>query len=317
MKLVESIQKELIGLIGLGTVGSIFAGHLLNAEGKLGVYDINPDRVDSMVELGATAFLSSSALAENCSSIILALSDPSAVASVLEGKNGVLATASEGTLLLDLSTIDPSSCRHFQALANAKGLAYVEAPISGGEPHGAGTDGAQAANVSFMIGGEPEHVARATPLLSILGARFFHMGPAGAGATVKLISNHIAGLTNLVCAEALVLGAASGLTPERLFEVFDGTDAKSFWMMHYMAPRLKAGNFMPGFSIDLQHKDHRLAGEMASKLRVPMPLNDLALELYDRMRSAGLGGKDVVDAVNYVGENTGSDNYTASKKTEV
>jgi len=315
--LAESIQKELIGLIGLGTIGSIFAGHLLNTEGRLGVYDIDPDRVDSVVKLGATAFLSSSALAESCSSIILALSDPFAVASVLEGEKGVLETASEGTLLLDLSTIDPSSCRHFQALASARGLAYVEAPISGGEPGGAGTDGAQAANVSFMIGGESEHVARAAPLLSILGARFFHMGPAGAGATVKLISNHIAGLTNLVCAEAFVLGAALGLTPERLLEVFDGTDAKSFWMMHYMAPRLKSGNFLPGFSIDLQHKDHRLAGEMASKFQVPMPLNDLALELYDRMRSAGLGGKDVVDAVNYVGKHPESDICSASKKTEV
>ena len=240
---------------------------------------------------------------------MLALSDPAAVAAVLEGTDGVLSGSSSGGLVVDLSTIDPPSCRRFHAASRQRGVGYVEAPVSGGEAGGAGTDGARAANLSFMVGGELADFERAKPVLSLLGKRFFHLGPAGAGATVKLISNHIAGLNNLVCAEAFVLAAAAGVAPETLFEVFDGTDAKSFWMSHYFAPRVRARDFEPGFSVDLQHKDHRLAGDLGRGLRVPLPLNDLALELYGEMRAAGRGGRDLVDAVAFRGERAGADIY--------
>ena len=300
---------ERVGLIGLGAVGSIYAGHLLAAKGALAVCDLDADKVAAAAAAGATAHASPGALAAASDVIVLALSDPAAVAAVLEGAGGVLSEGRPGMLVIDLSTIDPPSCRRFHAAARARGIGYVEAPISGGEPGGAGTDGARAANVSFMIGGEAADVARARPVLSVLGQRFFHLGPAGAGGAVKLISNHIAGLTNLVCAEAFVLAAAAGIAPETLFEVFDGTDAKSFWMTHYLAPRVRSRDFEPGFTVDLQHKDHRLAGDLGRALEVPLPLNDLALRLYEAMRAAGLGGKDLVEAVNFLGAGAGADIY--------
>ena len=302
-------SQERLGLIGLGAIGSIYAGHLLAARGALAVCDLDAGKVAAAVAGGATAHASPGALAEVSDVVVLALSSPAAVADVLEGADGVLSKDRPGRLVIDLSTIDPPSCRPFHAAARDRGIGYVEAPISGGEPGGGGTAGARAANVSFMIGGDAADVARAKPVLSVLGRRFFHLGAAGAGATVKLISNHIAGLNNLVCAEAFVLAAAAGIAPETLFEVFDGTDAKSFWMTHYFAPRVRSRDFEPGFSVDLQHKDHRLAGELGAALEVPLPLNALALELYEVMRVAGLGGSDLVAAVNHFGARAGADIY--------
>lgn len=302
-------SQERVGLIGLGAIGSIYAGHLLAATGVLAVYDLDADKVAAATAAGATAYDNSGALAAAADLIVLALSDPAAVADALEGEDGVLSGARPGALVVDLSTIDPPSCRRFHAAARERGVGYLEAPVSGGEPGGAGTEGARAANVSFLVGGEAADFERAKPVLSILGKRFFHLGPAGAGATVKLVSNHIAGLNNLVCAEAFALAAAAGVAPETLFEVFDGTDAKSFWMTHYFAPRVRARDFEPGFSVNLQHKDHRLAGELGRALEVPLPLNDLALELYQAMRAAGLGGKDLVAAVQFLGQGAVADIY--------
>ena len=302
-------SQERVGLIGLGAIGSIYAGHLVAARGALAVYDLDADKVAAATAAGATAYDNCGALAAAADLIVLALSDPAAVADVLEGEDGVLSGARPGALVVDLSTIDPPSCRRFHAAARERGVGYLEAPVSGGEPGGAGTEGARAANVSFLAGGEAADFELAKPVLSVLGKRFFHLGPAGAGATVKLVSNHIAGLNNLVCAEAFALAAAAGVAPETLFEVFDGTDAKSFWMTHYFAPRVRARDFEPGFSIDLQHKDHRLAGELGRALEVPLPLNDLALELYQAMRAAGLGGKDLVAAVQFLGQGGDTDIY--------
>jgi 3-hydroxyisobutyrate dehydrogenase-like beta-hydroxyacid dehydrogenase len=174
---------------------------------------------------------------------------------------------------------------------------------------GAGTDGARAATISFMVGGDREAYQRAIPLMEILGRRHFYLGPSGTGSTVKLISNLIAGLHNLVASEAFVLGAAAGIAPDTLLEVFDGTDAKSFWLTDYFAPRIERRDFEPGFSVDLQYKDHRLASELGRRLGVPLLFNDLAVGVYQAMRAQGLGGKDLVESVNFLGRLSGADIY--------
>ena len=125
--------------------------------------------------------------------------------------------------------------------------------------------------------GLPRPIERARPLLDILGRHILHVGPAGTGATAKLVSNHIAGLHNLVAAEALAVGRAAGLSLDTILAVLRHTDAQSYWLFNYLAPRVLRRDFDDGFSIDLQHKDHRLFGELASDHSVPTPLNDLAL----------------------------------------
>lgn len=315
MSSVGTLQD--IGQIGLGAIGSIFTGHLLAAGKRLLVYDVDVERVRIAETRGARIGVSPAEVAGQVDVVVLSLPNPEADRASLLGENGVLSGAREGLLVIDFSTIDPWTARDLDTAAKARGVGYVEAPISGGEFGGAGTDGARAANVSFMVGGDADTFERAKPIMAILGKRFFHLGPAGRGSTVKLISNHIAGLHNLVAAEAFVLGAAAGIPPETLLEVFDGTDAKSFWLTEYFAPRIRRRDFDPGFSVDLQYKDHRLAEELGRALKVPLPLNAVAIQMYQMLRAQGLGSKDLVEAVNFLGGLAGTDIYEPQRKGDV
>ncbi|MGH6952928.1 MAG: NAD(P)-dependent oxidoreductase [Alphaproteobacteria bacterium] len=289
-----------VGLIGLGMIGRHYAAHLLKANGQLVAFDLDPGRLGEVTRKGAESARSPKDLATRARIIVLSLPSPTAVKDALAGTDGVLSGAAPGTLIIDTSTIDPDSCVAMHRASGERDVAYVEAPLSGGEPGGAGTEGAKAANVTFMVGGDRQDYERARPVLEALGRHSFYLGPAGSGATAKLISNHIAGLINLVVAEGFVLGAAAGFSFETLLEVFQGTDARSFMMMEYIAPRLKRRDFEPGFSVDLMHKDHRLAGELGQRLHVPRLFNQLALEMYQLLRSQNRGGSDLTEAFNYL-----------------
>lgn len=294
-----------LGVIGLGMVGRHFAAHALRANGAVAVFDLDPARMAAVQGAGPAG--SAAALAAGCDAVVLSLPSPDAVRAAMLADDGLLAGAAAGLLVIDTSTIDPESCIAIHDAAAARGVAYVEAPISGGEPGEGGTDGAKAGSVSFMVGGDADAYERARPILHAIGKRSFHLGPAGAGATAKLISNHIAGLNNLVMMEGFVLGAAAGFSPETLMTVFEGTDAKGFMMMDYFRPRYMRDEFEPGFSVDLMHKDHRLAGELGDRHGVPLPFNRLALETYQRMRSGGLGQRDVIDALHHMADLAGVD----------
>jgi 3-hydroxyisobutyrate dehydrogenase-like beta-hydroxyacid dehydrogenase len=298
-----------LGQVGLGVIGQLYVGHLMKARGSLVVHDIVPARVAEASNQGATPVTSARAVGEAVGQVLVALPNPDAVQAALLGPDGLLAGLAPGSLILDVSTVDPQTSREIYQTAQERGVAYLDAPVSGGMKGGAGTDGARAATISFMVGGDREAYQRAIPLMEILGRRHFYLGPSGTGSTVKLISNLIAGLHNLVASEAFVLGAAAGIAPDTLLEVFDGTDAKSFWLTDYFAPRIERRDFEPGFSVDLQYKDHRLASELGRRLGVPLLFNDLAVGVYQAMRAQGLGGKDLVESVNFLGRLSGADIY--------
>ncbi len=210
-----------------------------------------------------------------------------------------------GTLLVATSTIDPTTARDVAREAATRDLDYVETPLSGGDEEGSGVDAARAGAATVICGGTANAVERARRLLNILGCHILHVGPAGTGATAKLVSNHIAGLHNLVAAEAIAVGRAAGLSLETILAVLRHTDAQSYWLFNYLAPRIARGEFDEGFSIDLQHKDHRLFGELAAQHNAPTPLNDLALQLYEAMRADGIGRKDLTEAANVACEQAG------------
>ncbi|HEU0237047.1 MAG TPA: NAD(P)-dependent oxidoreductase [Candidatus Limnocylindrales bacterium] len=297
------------GLIGLGVIGQLYARHLIRARGTLAVHDVLPERVSAAVGLGAVAPGSARAVAETSDVVVVALPNPAAVEAAFRGPDGLLAGLRPGSLIIDVSTVDPDTSRSMYAAARERDADYLDAPVSGGAPGGAGTDGARAATISFMVGGDRDAFERAQPTMAVLGKRWFYLGPAGSGSTVKLISNLVAGLHNLVASEAFVLGAAAGFAPDTLLEVFDGTDAKSFWLTDYFAPRIRRRDFEPGFSVDLQYKDHRLASDLGRRLGVPLFLNDLAVALYQAMRANGLGGRDLVESVRFLGGLAGADIY--------
>ena len=280
-----------VGLVGLGNVGLHYAARLLEASEAVYVHDRDRDKVEAAVALGAVATRSSCALAEAAGTIVLALPAPEAVEAEVLSDRGVLAVRRDRRLIIDLSTIDPPTARRVHAEAARAGHDYVEAPMSGGAPGGAGEAGARAGTVTFMAGGDAPAVERARPLLAALGSHVIHVGPAGSGSTVKLLSNLIAGLNMAVMAEGFALGAAAGLSHELLLEVFRHTDARSYTMFEEFAPRLCANDYEGGFAVDLMHKDHRLAGELGRRLGVALPFNALALEVYERCRSQGQGRK--------------------------
>lgn len=295
-------MKLVVGQIGVGTIGKIYADNLAKAGVTLSVYDSDAQHCEPLRARGVTVATSIKDLMGRAELILVSLPNPDAARSCMLGADGAFASARAGTLFLDTSTIDPRTARELFAAAKQRNLDYIEAPVSGGEPMGAGTDGAKSANITFMVAGEEAAFERAKPLMACLGKHFLFLGPAGMGSTIKLISNHISGLHNLIASEAFMLGRAAGVDPETLFSVFQHTDANSYWLFNYFAPRIRAKNFEPGFSVDLQYKDHRLAEELARELKVPLPFNALAMQIYQILRSTGSGPKDVVEAANLMSD---------------
>jgi 3-hydroxyisobutyrate dehydrogenase-like beta-hydroxyacid dehydrogenase len=300
-----SRSVEHVALLGVGTLGSIFADRLLDAGLTLTLFDVDDRRITPLVVRGARAATDLTDLVRDAEALLVSLPNPAATDHAVLGPSGVIAASRPGTLIIDTSTIDPATAREVARQAAAHSLDYVEAPLSGGDEEGSGVDAARAGAATFICGGTAEAVERARPLLNILGRHILHVGPAGTGATAKLVSNHIAGLHNLVAAEALAVGRAAGLSLDTMLTVLRHTDAQSYWLFNYLAPRLAREDFENGFSIDLQHKDHRLFGEMAAERGAPAPLNDLALQLYEAMRAAGLGRKDLTEAANVAFDKAG------------
>ena len=292
-------------MLGVGTLGSIFAGRLLDAGLKLTVFDLEDWRVAPLIERGASAATDVADLVCNADVVFVSLPNPMATQQAVLGPSGVIAACRPGTLIVDTSTIDPATAREVARQAADKNVDYVEAPLSGGDEEGSGVDAARAGAATFICGGTADAIERASPLLNILGRHILHVGEAGTGATAKLVSNHMAGLHNLVASEALAVGRAAGLSLDTMLAVLRHTDAQSYWLFNYLAPRLARQDFDDGFSIDLQHKDHRLFGELAAQHNAPAPLNDLALQLYEAMRADGLGRKDLTEAANVAADQSG------------
>ena len=291
-----------VGLLGLGALGEIFCGHLVRAFADVHVFDLDAAKVARAVEGGAVAAAGARELGAGCEIVVVSLPDPPAVRAALAGAGGLLEGLPAGAVVLDTSTVSPQASRELHAAAAERGVDYLDAPVSGGEPFQTGVDGARAASMTFMVGGDAGAFARAQPVMAALGRVWLHLGPPGSGSTVKLISNLCAGIHALVAAEAFTLGAACGFSPERLLEVFAHTDAKSFFMTDYVGPRVARGDVAPGFTVDLQLKDHRLAAELGHEQRVPLPVNALAIDAWERLRAQGRGGNDVTDAVFFSAE---------------
>lgn len=294
-----------VGLLGAGTLGSIFADRLLEAGVELALFDVDDRRVAPFIRRGVRVATSAIDLVHDVDIVLVSLPDPVATNRAVLGETGVLAACRPGMLIVDTSTIDPTTAREVAREAAARGVDHVEAPLSGGDEEGSGVDAARAGAATFICGGLESAIDRARPLLQVLGRHVLHVGAAGDGATAKLVSNHLAGLHNLVAAEALAVGRAAGLSVETMLAVLRHTDAQSYWLFNYLAPRLARRDFDDGFSIDLQHKDHRLFGDLATQHGAAAPLNSLALELYEAMRSDGLGRKDLTEAANVAFERAG------------
>ena len=255
-------MSEKIGFIGLGIMGRGMVDNLMSAGFAVTVWNRTASRMEPFVAKGATAADSPKAVAQACDIIIICVSDTPDVEAVILGDDGVIHGVSAGDLVIDMSTINPINTVEIAKQLNAKGVAMLDAPISGG------SEGAANGTLSIMIGGSAEDVQRATPCFEAMGTTITHVGEQGAGQTVKL-SNQILCVVNMLAAgEALLFAQAGGVDLDKMLQAVTGGAAGS-WMLANRGPQVIRDDWRPGFTIDLQQKDLRLVMGAADEMGVP------------------------------------------------
>jgi len=252
-----------IGFIGLGVMGAPMAQNLLDAGHELSIHRVT-DRTRHLVDAGAVPAESAAAAASGAEAVVLMLPDTPDVESVLLGEDGVLSGLADGALVIDMSSISPVRTEQLAAAVREAGGHSVDAPVSGGEV------GAREGTLTIFVGGADADVARAMPLLEVLGARITHMGPAGSGQATKVVNQVIVGLTIEAVAEGLALAEASGLDGERVRAALDGGFASSR-ILELHGRRMTERAFDPGFRLRLHRKDLRLAQDSAAHRGVALP----------------------------------------------
>jgi len=275
-------MSERIGFIGLGIMGSGMARNLLTKGHALCVWNRSPERLAPILEAGATAAESPAALAARSDLVMICVSDTPDVEQVALGPGGVLEGLSPGSLVVDHSSISPRATRRLAEAAAAEGAHWLDAPVSGG------SEGAARGTLSIMVGGDPAQLERARPYLEAYGTTITHVGPSGAGQIAKIVNQILVVVTQQGVGEALLLAQAGGLDLNTAIDAVKGGAAGS-WMLANRGPQMARRDWRPGFTIDLQQKDLRLALDAANELGVPLPATALVFQFYRGLQQQGLG----------------------------
>ena len=273
------MTKPAIGFIGLGLMGRPMAANLLKAGFAVTVWNRTASRIGPLVAQGAKAAASPREAAGAADVLITIVSDPPALEHVLWGQQGALAGLRKGSTLIDSSTVSPALARRVAASCAERGIECLDAPVTGG------TWGAEKGELVFRIGGPAETLARVEPVLQPMAKRWFHIGPHGAGQTVKLAMNLLLALEVDALAEALALATAGGVPGEKLVEVMQSSMGRAP-VLDVKAPLLLKHEYPPSFPLRLMHKDLTLALELAKQLGVPLPAGAAAREAYDAVLRA-------------------------------
>jgi 2-hydroxy-3-oxopropionate reductase len=274
-----------IGFIGLGIMGKPMARNLLKAGYSLVVYDLRQSPLSELREAGATPAASCRDAAAQSDIIITMLPDGPDVEIAILGPDGVLAGARKGSLIVDMSSISPNVSKKIGAACVERGVGFLDAPVSGGEPK------AIEGTLAIMVGGDPVAFERARPILEKMGSAVTLTGPVGAGNTTKLANQIMVACNIAAMGEALVLATRGGLDPEVVFNAVKGGLAGST-VLNVKAPMLIARNFKPGFRIELHQKDLRNALLAAESLKVSLPLTSLVQQMLIALMNEGKGQLD-------------------------
>jgi 3-hydroxyisobutyrate dehydrogenase len=280
---MSSAQLQ-IGWIGTGVMGLSMCGHVMARAAGVTVYNRTRSKAQTLLDRGARWADTPRAVAEVSEVVFTMVGFPRDVREVYMGKNGVLERARDGTILVDMTTTEPSLAREIDAAARAKGAHAVDAPVSGGDV------GAREARLSIMVGGEAEIVERIRPLFETMGKTIVHQGPAGAGQHAKMCNQiQIAGTMVGMC-ESLIYARKAGLDVETMLKSISG-GAAGCWSLDNLAPRISKRNFDPGFFVDHFVKDMGIALEEAKRMNLPLPGLALAHQLYVAVQALGHGRK--------------------------
>jgi 2-hydroxy-3-oxopropionate reductase len=274
-----------IAFIGLGIMGSPMAVHLANAGHQVAGYNRTPEKAAPLVDAGGRAAESISDAVRDAEVVCVMVPDSADVADVLTGEGGVFENAKPGTLVIDFSSIRPDVTTQLAEQAGAKGFRLVDAPVSGGEA------GAVNAALSIMVGGEADDFEAAKPLFDVVGKTVVHVGPSGAGQTVKAANQLIVAANIEALAEALVFLEAYGVDTTAALEVLGGGLAGSK-VLDQKKQKMLDRSFAPGFRIALHHKDLGIVTAAAREAGVVVPLGGLVAQLMASALANGDGGLD-------------------------
>ncbi|CAN5295508.1 2-hydroxy-3-oxopropionate reductase [soil metagenome] len=274
-----------VGFIGLGVMGKPMAHNLVDAGYDLIVHNRSQEPVEELESEGAVGAKDPADVASRSEVVILMLPDSPQVDEVVYGDEGVLAGASEGLLLIDMSTISPQTSMQVAEAAAKRGVRVVDAPVSGGQA------GAVDGSLSIMVGGSEEDFEAAKPLLDVLGTTVIRVGEAGAGQIVKAANQLLVGGTIQLVAEAIVLLEACGVEMEPAMQVLSGGLAGNA-IIERKAETMLARQFEPGFRVDLHHKDITITLATAREHGVALPLTAVVSQLLVAAQGTGRGGLD-------------------------
>ena len=282
----DNSQLPRVGYIGLGIMGRPMAGPLLSAGSPLTVFNRTRAKTASLAAAGARVADSPRAVAEASDIIFTNVTDSPDLEAVVLGEAdepfGVIDGARPGSIVVDNSTVAPATAKKIAAILQAKGVHFLDAPVTGGEK------GAVEATLAIMVGGEEPIFQRVLPLLQRLGKTVLHVGPHGAGQMTKAINQILGAIHLCAMAEALALAKAAGLDLEKTRQIV-ASGAAGSWMLTNLAPRAIAGDFRPGFKAGLQNKDLRIAMEAATQLDLDLPLTQLAKHRFKQLVDMGCG----------------------------
>jgi 3-hydroxyisobutyrate dehydrogenase len=277
---------ERVGFIGLGTMGAAMAGHVAGAGYPLTVWNRTPGRAAPLVAAGVRQADTPSALAAESDVIVVCVSDSPDVEEVLFGPAGAAEGVPDGALVVDCSTVAPSTARSAAERLAGRGVGFVDAPVSGG------SEGAQKATLTIFCGGDTANVERARPVLSTMGRTITHVGPVGAGQAVKAVNQVILAGTYLGVAEGIVLALKAGLDVAQVVEALGGGAAQS-WVLANRSGRMIDNDYPLGFKVSLHLKDLGIALDMARELGADLPIAALCADIERELVAGGHAGEDM------------------------
>lgn len=274
-----------VALIGAGAMGGAIGTRLLETGNQLSVFDPNAEKVAALTALGGIPASTAAEAAAAADVVVISLNSPKIVRLAVFGAAGVVEGARPGTLIIDMSSIDPGATVELASEAADRGLRWVDSPLSGGAPK------ALVGQLTLMAGGSEKDVADAYEVLRHVATNYTHMGPSGAGQTTKLINQVLCGLNFLAVAEATQLALDAGVDAAKIPLALKGGRADSAILQEYM-PRFVSKDYRRTGRIDNMVKDLNGAQDLARRTNTAMPLTAVCAEIHRMLTAAGLGGED-------------------------
>src|SRR5436309_4420171 len=294
----ERIISMQIGFIGIGVMGRPMTLNLLKAGYDVTIYARHPEEpeVQEVLQAGAKLAPSARAVAMASEIVITMVPNSMQVEEVVAGTQGILEGARKGLMIIDMSTIAPAMSRKLAEVAAAKGVYFLDAPVSGG------SQGAVNGTLTIMVGGEEAIFEQVRPVLEAMGKKenIFYVGPSGSGEVVKIVNNMLCGAIAASIAESFVLGVKAGADADTMAKVIGVSSGASWQLSNQFPLRAFNGSFQPGFMTDLLHKDLGLALDLAAENQTAVALTAQARQLYEMTRASGHARDDYTSVMQFL-----------------